>query len=92
MLGKSVFIPDFSVTWRGKTVYVEVIGYWRRSYILNKEIKIRNAIESGIDIIIVVHKDMEKHFRHLPTPMITYSHPTDLPNVAVEVLNMIETI
>ena len=90
ILGDTIFVPDFSVEYGDRKIFVEVVGYWRRSYLINKEIKIRRAIEKGIRIIIVVNKRYADLFSHIPTPIITYEKPEDLVYVCKRIIEILE--
>ncbi len=81
-----VFVPDFEVELRGKRIYVEVVGHWSKRYIINKEIKLRRALEAGMGIVVVMYEKLLPHFSHLPLKIITFKNQRDLEDVADKII------
>ena len=92
ILGKTIFIPDFIVEYEGKNVFVEIVGYWRKNYLINKEMKIRKAIEKGARIIIVANRKNANAFAHIGAPIITYERPEDLEEVSKKIIMMLQKL
>ena len=70
--GPSVMIPDFSVERRGKTLYIEVVGFWTPEYLEKKTEKIKAIKE---EILLLVSKDLQctaKDFRKKNINVIFY--------------------
>ena len=54
--GPSVMIPDFSLKRRGKTCYIEIIGFWTPEYLEKKIEKVKLLNEQ---ITLCVNKDLQ---------------------------------
>ena len=89
IMDKIVFIPDFQIEWMGKKAFLEVVGYWRKEYIVDKEIKIRNAIDRGVRLIVVADRRSYGKLKHIRVPIVTYDTPQDIPHIAKNVLEII---
>lgn len=89
VLGDIIFVPDFEISIEEKRVYVEIVGYWRKRYIVDKEIKIRRAINMGIPLIIVVDERVHSAFRHLlgGIPFYVFKKRSELREIAKRIVN-----
>lgn len=89
-LGDLIFIPDFQVTYGNKSILVEIVGYWRKKYIINKEIKIRRALRKGIQMIIVAHKNIAQKLKHLNTIILEYSNIKELEMISTKIISILK--
>jgi predicted nuclease of restriction endonuclease-like RecB superfamily len=53
--GSTIMIPDFSFTFGGKTVYMEIVGFWTREYLRRK---IEKLSEVRAPIIVAVDEEL----------------------------------
>jgi hypothetical protein len=53
--GQFAFIPDFSLEHNGKTIYVEIIGFWTPEYLKHKIQKL-NQLQKSESIILLVDR------------------------------------
>ena len=88
----TMFIPYFIVKYEGRNVFLEIVGYWRKNYLINKEMKIRKAIEKGIRIIIVANRKNADAFEHIGVPIITYEKPEDLEEVSKKIIMILQEL
>ncbi|MCR8454182.1 MAG: DUF790 family protein [Crenarchaeota archaeon] len=93
LIGDLVFIPDFEVTLGNRKVYIEIVGYYRVKYLINKEIKIRRASEMGIPLIVVARRESFEYLGHLANKVKFYwfSNKRELENIASDVVSFIGT-
>ena len=69
-----ILIPDFTVVWGKKKIFIEVIGYWRREYIEKKKEKLIELSKEGYkNFLAVIDEKLRKHFDQLPIYKIYYS-------------------
>lgn len=54
--GPSVMIPDFSLKRRGKTCYIEIVGFWTPEYLEKKIEKVKSLTE---EITLCVNKELQ---------------------------------
>ncbi len=54
IIGRHVFIPDFSFEKRGTKVYMEIVGFWTKNYLERKVEKLQHL--RGVDIIIAANQ------------------------------------
>ncbi|MGQ4892786.1 MAG: DUF790 family protein [Candidatus Njordarchaeia archaeon] len=66
-----IMIPDFTITKENKKIYMEVVGYWRKEYV-EKKIEKLKELQGNKNLIIVVDKKLEKHFKQINIPQIPY--------------------
>ncbi|MCW4052544.1 MAG: DUF790 family protein [Candidatus Bathyarchaeota archaeon] len=56
IVGRHVFIPDFSFEKRGAKVYMEIAGFWTQKYLEKKVEKLQQL--KGVDIIIAANQQL----------------------------------
>lgn len=56
IVGRHVFIPDFSFEKSGMKVYMEIVGFWTRKYLETKIKKLQQL--QGVDIIIAANEKL----------------------------------
>lgn len=54
--GGRIFIPDFSVSFGGQKVYIEIVGFWTREYLERKLQKVREL--RGVKLIVAVDEEL----------------------------------
>ena len=89
VLDDLIFIPDFEVHLGTEKIYVEIVGYWRMEYLVNKEIKIRRALTRNIPLVVVASRRAYEYLRHLSskTKFYIFDRKTDLKNIAKRILD-----
>ena len=75
VLGKTVFIPDFSLSRGRDEVLVEVIGFWLPEYKEKKKKKLREMERVGLrNLLLLVDRKIEDEFRSMTDyPIFSYS-------------------
>lgn len=93
LMGDLVFIPDFEIALGSKKLYVEIVGYYRVKYLIDKEIKIRRAAEMGIPLIVIAHMGSFKHLKHLANRVKFYwfSSKRELEDIAMSLFSLVSS-
>jgi len=89
-LGDIVFVPDFGIEIEDRTIFVEVMGYWTKKYIIDKEIKLRRAWEQGIEIIVVAYEKIANSISHIQVKKYTYQTKKDIAKIAKKIADTIK--
>lgn len=91
IIGDKKFVVDYIVIGGEKQVYVELVGYWRQSYLINKEIKIRNALKHNFPVWIVAHEKTKEYMKHLNTKKFYFKHKKHLKVIAKKIADVLYT-
>ncbi len=59
IIGNEIIIPDFSIDFSGEKIFVEVIGFWTKSYVNKKKRKIKKLKGK---LIKIVDERLKEHF------------------------------
>ena len=85
----SVMIPDFRfVHSDGRSVLLEIIGYWRPSYLQKKFYQVKKVHDKALILAISDRLDLEKagiNIRDIPIPVVWFKEKL-LPKAVLEVL------
>lgn len=88
--GPSVMIPDFSLERRGKTCYIEIIGFWTPEYLEKKIEKVKMLNE---EITLCVNKELQctkKDFQKENVDIIFYDKKVSMKPI-LEKIRKIES-
>jgi len=71
VVGNKIFIPDFSVTYNGRKVYIEVVGFWTKEYLERKLQKLREL--KDVKIVVAVDEELAcSSFTGLPHEVVLF--------------------
>jgi predicted nuclease of restriction endonuclease-like RecB superfamily len=62
-----IFIPDFILKYRDKTIIVEIIGFWTEKYLLKKSEKLKLFSEKLKNIVVFVDEKLDFDDKIVPT-------------------------
>lgn len=71
VVGRQVFIPDFTVSSEGQRVYVEIVGFWTKEYLERKLKKLREL--EDVRIVVAVNEELAcSSFKALPHEVVMF--------------------
>ncbi len=81
-VGDKVFLPDFKIKYKGKEVYLEVIGYWRKEYI-EKKIEVLKEIskKQNLKMLFLIDKKLKSFFEKFNLPIIYFERKGERYNL-----------
>lgn len=80
IIGKKMYVPDFLLERSGKSVYLEIVGFYTLKYIQKKKIQMKELANQGLPIIYLIDEELKPHFTDLRDVSRIYYSGTQIPN------------
>ncbi len=69
--GNRILIPDFSVSYGNRKVYIEIVGFWTKEYLERKLQKLREL--EGVTLIVAVDEELAcSSLKELPHEVVVF--------------------
>ena len=80
IIGKKMYVPDFLLERSGKSVYLEIVGFYTLKYIQKKKTQMKELSKHDLPIIYLVDEELKTHFSDLRGVTILYYSGAQIPN------------
>ena len=80
IIGKKMYVPDFLLERSGKSVYLEIVGFYTLKYIQKKKIQMKELANQELSIIYLIDEELKQHFTDLRDISRIYYSGTQIPN------------
>jgi predicted nuclease of restriction endonuclease-like RecB superfamily len=87
IIGKKMYIPDFLLERGGKSIYVEIVGFYTAKYIQKKKSQMKELASLNLSILYLVDQSILSNFTDLrDVTLLPYTGTTIPSNELTEIL------
>ncbi len=87
IIGKKMYIPDFLLERGGKSIYVEIVGFYTAKYIQKKKSQMKELASLNLSILYLVDQSIISNFTDLrDVTLLPYTGTTIPSNELTEIL------
>ncbi len=87
IIGKKMYIPDFLLERGGKSIYVEIVGFYTAKYIQKKKSQMKELASLNLSILYLVDQNIISNFTDLrDVTLLPYKGTTIPSNELTEIL------
>ncbi|MHA1953112.1 MAG: DUF790 family protein [Candidatus Heimdallarchaeaceae archaeon] len=80
IIGKKMYVPDFLLERSGKSIFLEIVGFYTLKYIQKKKNQMKELAKQDMPIIYLVDEELKTHFADVRDVNILYYSSAQIPN------------
>ena len=80
IIGKKMYVPDFLLERSGKSIFLEIVGFYTLKYIQKKKNQMKELAKQELPIIYLVDEELKTHFTDVRDVNILYYSSAQIPN------------
>ncbi|NPD88389.1 MAG: DUF790 family protein [Asgard group archaeon] len=80
IIGKKMYVPDFLLERSGKSIFLEIVGFYTLKYIQKKKNQMKELANQELPIIYLVDEELKTHFTDVRDAKILYYSSAQIPN------------